>query len=545
MNLLFFFVALTPVLLVMFFLVILRLPATTAMPLSWLIHALLAIFIWRMPLVQVSAASLEGIIIAISVLWIIFGAIFLLNILKTSGAILSIRAGFNRITADRRVQAVLIAYLFGSFLEGASGFGTPAAICAPFLVALGFPLMAAVVLSLVSNSIAVSYGSAGTTFLVGLTQGLQQGVSTAPQVSLFLGQTSLSDFVQTAAAQTALLNLVPGIILPLVLSVMLTRFWGKNKSWCEGLAIWKFALLSGFIFAGSSALIAGLFGPDFPSLLGSMIALIIMIPIARKGWLLPKTPWRFESDLANNVDLTSEKLMPLSRAVTPYILATIILLLTRLRFLPFKEWLNLVQVGWDQILGTGISTSFAPLYSPGAIFTLTGLVSFLILGVSRKKMKTILTNSAGNLFSSAIALGAAVPLVRIFINSGVNQIGLESMPIELAASMALSLGTSWPLIAPFVGAMGAFISGSATFSNLMFSLFQFGVAVENNLPPATILALQSAGAALGNMICVVNVVAASSVVGLVGKEGKIIRFTLLPSLIMCLIAAIVAMILYI
>src|SRR5665648_1011835 len=110
-------------------------------------------------------------------------------------------------------------------------------------------------------------------------------------------------------------------------------------------------------------------------------------------------------------------------------------------------------------------------------------------------MKTVLSNSAGNLFSSTIALGAAVPLVRIFINSGVNQIGLESMPIELAASMALTLGSSWPLIAPFVGAMGAFISGSATFSNLMFSLFQFGVAVENNLPPATIMALQSAGAA--------------------------------------------------
>ena len=545
MNLWLYFIAITPVLLVMLFLVILRMPATKAMPLSLIIHALLAVLFWQMPFIQVSAAALEGFIIAISVLWIIFGAIFLLNILKTSGAILSIRAGFNRITRDRRVQAILISYLFGSFLEGASGFGTPAAICAPLLVALGFPPMAAVVLSLVSNSIAVSYGSAGTTFLVGLTQGLQQGFAAAPQVSAFLGSTPLNDFVWAAGARTSQLNLLSGILLPLVLSVMLTRFWGTNKSWREGLAVWKFALLSGFIFAGTSVLVATLFGPEFPTLLGSLLALAIMVPVAKKGWLLPDKPWRFESDPLHALTPEDGNLLPISKAVSPYILATILLLLTRLNFLPFKNWLNQIQIGWNHILGTEVSTSFAVLYSPGAIFTLVGLISVLILGINRRNFKTVLSNSANNLLPTTIALGTAVPLVRIFINSGVNQIGLESMPLELASNLAVTLGPIWPLFAPFVGALGAFISGSATFSNLMFSLFQFGAAIENNLSPVTILALQSAGAALGNMICVVNVVAASSVVGLQGDEGKIIRYTLLPSLLACLLAGLVALLFFI
>lgn len=167
MNPILFLVALSPVLLVLILLVILRLPATKAMPLSWLIHALLAFFFWRIPAVQIAAASLEGFIIAASVVWIIFGAVFLLNILRTSGAIETIRHFFTAISPDRRVQLILIAWSFGSFLEGAAGFGTPAAICAPLLVTLGFPPLAAVVLALIANSYPVTYGGVGTTFLVG------------------------------------------------------------------------------------------------------------------------------------------------------------------------------------------------------------------------------------------------------------------------------------------------------------------------------------------------------------------------------------------
>ena len=545
MNAPLFLVAISPVLLVLIFLVILRLPAVKAMPLSWLIYAGLAFFIWKIPLLQVAAASLEGIIIAFSVLWIIFGAIFLLNVLRSSGAIDTIRHFFTKISPDRRVQVILIAWLFGAFLEGASGFGTPAAICAPLLVALGFPPLAAVVLALISNSFPVTYGSVGTTIFVGLAQGLQQGPDLAPIVANYLGNMPLSEYLHIVSTKSALLNWLPGTFLPLLLSAMLTRFWGENKSWKEGLAIWKFALLSGFSFTTFAVLIAVFLGPEFPTLLGSLLALILMAFLAKKGILLPKEPWYFHSSAPAQLVILQEPLkIPTWKALSPYLMGTIILLLTRLRFLPLKEILNLPQVGWSNILGTEISTQFAPLYSPGAIFTLTALVSVFLLRMRKKELGEAVKNSATSLISSTIALGTAVPLVRIFINSGFNELNLGSMPIELAASMASVLGPVWPLFAPYVGSLGAFISGSATFSNLMFSLFQFGAAIENKLNPALINALQTVGAAVGNMICVVNVVAASSVVNLQGSEGKIIRFTLLPSLVICLIVGLLAIVVF-
>lgn len=545
MNTLSFLVALSPVLLVLIFLVLLRLPAIKAMPLSWLIHVVLAFFIWQIPFVHIMAASLEGIIIAISVLWIIFGAVLLLNVLRTTGAIDTIRHFFTTISPDRRVQVILIAWLFGAFLEGASGFGTPAAICAPLLVALGFPPLAAVVLALISNSFPVTYGSIGTTFLIGLAQGLQQGPDLAPIVADYLGSMTVMEYIQIASVKTTLLNWLPGTFLPLFLSAMLTRFWGENKSWKEGLAIWKFALLAGFTFTTFALLISIFLGPEFPTLLGSMLALIIMVFLAKKGIFLPKQPWVFHSSAPSQFAQFNEPLkIPTWKALSPYAIATVILLITRMRFLPFYGWLNSIQTGWSSILGTEISTQFAPLYSPGAVFTLTAMISVFLLGAGKRELGSAIKTSSISLISSAIALGTAVPLVRIFINSGINGLGLESMPIELASSMASVLGPVWPLFAPFVGSLGAFISGSATFSNLMFTLFQFGAATQNKLDPSTINALQTVGAAVGNMICVVNVVAASSVVNLQGSEGKIIRFTLLPSLVICLIVGLIAMLIF-
>ena len=135
--------ALMPVLAVLLFLVILRMPATRAMPLALMITASMAWFVWRVPGKHIAASVIEGWVISSGIILIVFGAIVLLRTLQASGAINVIRAGFTRVSPDRRVQAIIIAWLFGSFLEGASGFGTPAAIVAPLLVALGFPPLAA------------------------------------------------------------------------------------------------------------------------------------------------------------------------------------------------------------------------------------------------------------------------------------------------------------------------------------------------------------------------------------------------------------------
>src|SRR6056300_365365 len=164
--------SLLPIISVAVFLVMLRWPASRAMPISYVVAVLLSLFVWQIPFVKVMAASVNGLIDAIELIYIIFGAILLLNTLQESGAIQSIRKGFSDITPDRRIQVIIIAWLFGSFIEGSAGFGTPAAVAVPLMVGLGFPAMAAVVAGMIIQSTPVSFGAMGTPILVGVQTGL-------------------------------------------------------------------------------------------------------------------------------------------------------------------------------------------------------------------------------------------------------------------------------------------------------------------------------------------------------------------------------------
>ena len=164
--------SLLPIVVVGVLLVGLRWPASRAMPVSYLTAAGLALGVWKVPLLQVTAATFKGLIVAASLLFIIFGAILLLNTLQESGALATIRHGLTHVTADRRIQVIVIAWLFGSFIEGAAGFGTPAAVAVPLLVGLGFPGMAAVTAGMIIQSTPVSFGAVGTPILVGVNTGL-------------------------------------------------------------------------------------------------------------------------------------------------------------------------------------------------------------------------------------------------------------------------------------------------------------------------------------------------------------------------------------
>lgn len=530
--------ALTPILTVFIFLVILRMPAVRAMPISLVLTALATLLIWQVPAVQVLASVFEGLIIAASILWILFGAILLLNTLRESGAIDTIRNGFMHISPDRRVQAIIVAWLFGAFLEGAAGFGAPPAITGPLLFALGFPALAAVTMALVANSSPVSFGAVGTPILIGVGEGLKAGSTVDPAVVAYMGGRTYDQFLQAVAVQAIRIDLLVGTFIPLILVAMLTRFFGENKSWREGLAIWPFAIFAGLCFTLPALLVATLFGPEFPSIIGGLVGLAIVVTAARRRFLLPEEPWRFGRHLPEPSLPTH---LTMRQAWLPYVLVAVLLVLTRMEFLPFKDWLRSFKVGWANILGTEISAFIEPLYLPGAVFVVVVIATVFLHRLNRQQVRTAVGASARTLVGSAVALGAAVPMVRIFINSGVNSAGLESMPIELASVLAGSLSQGWPVAAPIIGSLGSFISGSATFSNMMFSLLQFSVAEQAGLPPLVILAMQVLGANAGNMICVVNVVAAASVVKLLGQEGAIIRLTLGPMLYYALWAGILGL----
>ncbi len=523
-----------PIAVVGIFLVGLKWPASKAMPLSFITAVVLALFVWKIPGAQVGAATINGVITAGTLLYIIFGAILLLNTLQESGAIQAIRRGFTGITADRRIQVIIVAWLFGSFIEGASGFGTPAAVAVPLMVGLGFPAMAAVVAGMMIQSTPVSFGAVGTPMLVGVGTGLK-----TPQLEAYaasLGYTDWVSFVGFAVAtKVAFLHFIAGALIPLFVVAFMTRYFGKNKSFSEGLQIWKFALFSAFAMTIPYLIVANLLGPEFPSMIGGLTGLAIVVTAAKNGFLMPKgEAWDFEAkdkwdpSWTGSIeikDISAKTNMSGLVAWMPYVLVGLFLVLTRLSFLPFLGWVKSWNVVWPKILGTDITASFQPLYLPGTVFIVVSLITFFMHKMNGTAYARAWKGSAKTMLGAGSALIFTVPMVQVFMKSAGGAAGLDSMPIVLAEAVAGLAGSAWPIFAPLIGGLGAFVAGSNTVSNMMFSLFQFGVGERIGVDPTWIVALQAIGGAAGNVICVHNVVAASAVVGLLGKEGFIIRKT--------------------
>ena len=540
-----------PILAVGVLLVGFRLPASRAMPVSYLVAAGLALFVWQVPGVQVAAASIKGLSLTLRLLFIIFGAILLLNTLKHSGALAVIRNGFTNISADRRVQVIIIAWLFGAFIEGAAGFGTPAAVTVPLMVGLGFPAMAAVVAGMIIQSTPVSFGAVGTPILVGVNKGLagDESVQTAVRE---MGFEQWDGFLAFVGFKVALLHAIVGTLIPLLLVVFMTRFFGKNKSAREGLAVAPFALFASVALTVPYVLVARFLGPEFPSLLGALIGLAIVVPVARRGWLVPKgEPWEFppraewEAGWTGGVeiDLKSGQAgeppkVGVFAAWLPYLLLAGLLVLTRLEALPLKAWLRSIQFKWD-VFGTGIFVDETPLYVPGTVFIVVSLIAVALHRMNGPGVGAAWGESLKTTAKASVALVFTVPMVQVFLNTDGGLAGYDKMPIALANGVAALAGGAYPLLAPALGGFGAFVAGSNTISNMMFSLFQFKVAVEIGIDATWMVALQAVGGAAGNVICVHNVVAASAVVGLSGREGDVIRKTLLVFVYYALAAGVI------
>ena len=530
--------AFLPILLAAILLVGFRIPAVKAMPISFVITVIIALIVWDISTVYIVASIIQGLFITFDILYIIFGAIVLLNLLKYSRALRVIREGFTNITEDRRIQVVIITWLFGSFIEGAAGFGTPAAVVAPLLVGLGFPTFCAVVLGLMVQSTAVTFGGVGTPIIIGVSGGIQ-----SPELAAELATSGMefSDYIQLVTSNAAMLHALTGTLMPTLMVCMMTRFFGKNKSWKEGLQVLPFTIFGGLAFTIPYLLTGTFLGPEFPSLLGSLIGIPIVVLAVKRGFLMPKKTWDFDDEknwpkswigslkVKLNKPQTSKK-MSLTKAWIPYLLLAVFLVLSRLSQLPIKGWLRTVKINWVGILNTSISAETIPLYLPGTILLLVGLITIFLHKMKLKDVKIAFSESAKMLLGAGFVLIFTVPMVRIYINSGSNPSDLPAMPIAMADWVAGSVGSIYPLFAPAIGALGAFIAGSNTISNLMFGLFQFGVATKLGMPTFIIVALQAVGAAAGNMIAIHNVVAAAATVGFLGREGMVLRKTIWPTL---------------
>ena len=518
--------ALMPVLSVAVLLVALRMPAARAMPLALVISVALAYLVWQVSVDYLGAAVIEGWIIAASVVWVVLGAIALLNVMRATGGVDAIRMEFHDLSADSRVQALLVGWLFVCFIEGAAGFGTPAPVAAPLLIALGFPALPAVALTLIADVSAVTFGAVGTPILIGIAQGVGFNPDLPEDYE------ALRDITLTNVA----MDIGIGLMVPVAMMWLLTTKFAAVPSKQAFREVLPLALLSALLYSVPAWLATRFIGIEFGGMVGGMVGMIIFFVLIKTGFLIPKRHWSITDGYDGKPiepltkDDPGHHGWPAWKVWGPYLLLTVLLLVSRL-VAPVKSALTSVNVGAGDILGTGLSNTWQPFYSPGFIFLVVVVVTALVQGLPKGSLgpttKTIMTSVGG----TAIVLAAAVPLVRVFLNSGVNSSGLESMPLELASAASSSLGSAWPLAAPFVGALGSFVSGSATFSHLMFAQLQTDIAGDLGMSQQIILAQQIGGANAGNMVCVSNVVAVAGVTGLLGKEGQIIRSTALVMLL--------------
>ncbi|ANQ65277.1 L-lactate permease [Staphylococcus equorum] len=517
-------IALSAVIVPFIFLVLLRMSALKGMIISAIVVTLLGIFVWGMKGNVVIASLLQGTHKTFTILYILFGALVLLNTLRQTGAVNRINSGFQKISGDMRVQVIIVAFLFGSLIEGASGFGTPAMVTAPLMVALGFRPMIAVASALIADSVAVSFGAVGTPVLVGL--------STLKDAD--------SAFFQSTAERITTLDLLSGIFIPVIVIITLVVFFGKKNKLKSILEMLPWLALIGIVYAGSAFAYAFLFGAEFVAILGSLTGLIVAVLTASKGWLLPKTEWKDGLDDSYESD-ESEHSMSLLTAWAPYLMVVVLLLLTRT--VPFiKDFTtNVLDLTWTNIMNfEEISSNWEVLYSPGTILILSAIFAILIQKKTFKDLTKASMESLSTIKITGITLIATLAMVHVFINSGINANNLNSMPEYIANAMSQYLGPIWLFVAPFLGALGSFITGSATVSTLTFSPIQMNIANAIGAEPFTVLAAQIIGAAAGNMICVHNVVAVCAVVDMPGKEGSVIRKTLGPALLYCALAGISA-----
>lgn len=493
-------------------------PSHLALPFTAALVAIFQLFYFQAQLKLLFANAIAGILAVLTPISIIAGAILLNRVLVISGAENILREWLERISSNQVVQLMIIGWAFSFMLEGASGFGTPAAIAAPILVGLKFPAMQVVLLTLIMNSVPVSFGAVGTPTWFGFEM-------------LQLSQSQILD----VSYITAFIHLVAALFVP----VIALRFLLPWRTIRRNL---QFIYLSIFSCTIPYFLIA-LVNYEFPALIGGACGLLVTIIAAKKGVGLEREA-KIES---NSTTVSRYKVI---RALSPFLLLIFILVVTRVEQLGIKPLLNdtgtwlsfgdfslsyAAIVSWQAILGTTVSWSYKVLYVPAFIpFALVVILLIPILSLSRRQLVLSLQETAQRIRLPIISLVGALMMVNFMMQGG------DESPIFIIAnSLAILMGENWAYVASLLGALGAFFSGSATVSNLTFGSIQYAVADQTNLPIVLVLALQSVGAAMGNMICLNNIIAVSAILGIHNQEGAIIKRTIGPMLLYALIAALV------
>ena len=534
------FLSALPILIILVLMGLFLWPSRIVMFISWLVTALLALLFWRVELIRILASTIQGALMSLDILIIVFGAIFLISIMNRGKAMKAINHSLRKITNDPRIQIIIIAWAFGSFIEGLAGFGVAIILSASLLVGLGFPPLAAAVVSLIANSTPVSFGAVGTPIVIGMRAAID---------GLLSAEIAMSDFLFSVGYWSAIIHFIIGLSIPIIMVMVLTHYFSENRHYKNWVEIIPFAIFSSLAFL-IPYIITAFISSELPSIIGGIISLIIIAFAAKKGFLIPKSSWEFKDGWGGDWGKKTEKLknpeekekQPMSPAIAwlPFIIIGLILTITRLGV--GKSILQGVTISWVGILGVdGINYTMVPLWLPGFIFLIVAICFLPIYKIKTKEIIKDLKTSFIRLIPASMVLVFSISMVRIMMNSGVNLSNYNSMLLVMSTWSFQFVGSAWPFISPFIGVIGTFVSGSNTVSNILFGGFQYSIASLLGISEIIILALQNIGGALGNMICIYNLVAVATVVGISGKEGKILQINLVPVVLLTLFAGILGL----
>ena len=536
-------IAFIPIIVTVVLMVAFNWPAKRALPLAWILACVIAFAVWKMNVHDMAAYTITGFLSAFETLVIIFGAILIMNTLKRSGAMSAINGMFKGVTKDARILAIIIGWVFGAFIEGAAGFGTPAALAAPLLISVGFPPLAAAIVALICNSTPVCYGAVGTP--------TNTAFATVKD-AVAAGGADPDTWKMALTKWSAISMAVGAFFIVFVAVCVLVKLFGKNKSFKDALPCIPFIIFTVAVFDIIYLLIATFIGPELVSLVAAVITLFVSIGAAKAGFLQPKETWTFtpeetwDRSWLSTTEVPEPKVsdMPLLKAFTPYIIIIAILVATRV--------CQNVGMGWASAMkaftiGTGksgvilgLNWNWAILWNPGVIFIIVALLTIVIQGMKGSEVSGAWKDTGKQVSGAAIALLFGVAMVNIFRYTNVSSDVMDgSMLLIMARGLAALAGNAYVIVAPLIGVLGAFMSGSNTVSNTLFSSLQFETATILAMPQVFIVALQNNGGAIGNMVCVNNVVSACATTGTIGNEGKIIRTNIVPCIIYCAIVVIV------
>ncbi len=438
-------------------------------------------------------AQLKGVLLTLFVLYIIWMALLFYHTVDEAHAVDVIGVGLSRLTADRALQALLLSWIFSAFLQGAGGFGVPIAVTAPLLVGLGFPRPNAVIIPSLGHAWSVTFGSLGSSLYALMAATGRSGVELAPWGGIMLG---LCCFSCGAAALWAA---------------------GGPRALRHGLVP---LILIGSIMATVQYLVATQGLGELGALSGSLAGLLFSLFLFR----LPRYRGHPEEQTAVR---PGKKHIPLWLALTPYALLILVIIGGQL-IGPIKTFLGQVVIqvdfpklstrqGWVTPAEAGRTINL--FGHAGALLFYTSVLSYLLLHwkghYQPGAIKRITRRTVRRAVRSSIGIAAMVGMAVTMQHAGMTR--------ALAEGVADVVGTAYPLASPFIGALGAFMTGSNTNSNVVFGSFQQDAAKLLGLNPLIILAAQTAGGALGSTFAPTKVIVGASTVGLGGNEAPVLK----------------------